>query len=1232
MASLLSSFGPLFSCLEQSLSVGSELASGSRPHYLRVKVPLRGRLGPQGRHISVSFGPHVPTKDRSYCSVLFFSRSRRYGGGEPRPLSWRERPLAIQNEFLLRLGFTDASRRARLGIDPDLRFLIAFHTGPKWFCRSGEVWLLKGLVLPQWKKKNIALKNGLMIIQSVEGGDWGREAVRVDGVETGEGPRGGRSVVKVTSGCSNNKSLYLGFDRPWQQNLWQSWLKQERDGKEGQFASRGLDRVPRGIGRSPTLDLSDNRLGSRQTTGDDDDGGDDDDTWTGLAEVSGLARLNLASNALEVAPREIWTHLGLVSLNLSHNRLTTLPDQIRLNSLEELRLDGNQLEKLPAGEFPKLLHLSAANNKLGSLPPYLLRKDMRALTLIDPNEGEPTVKPEDLKSINLRANLLKGNIILGNYGNLTQLDVSENSIKCLDLRALDKLQTVQCSRNRLQELFLNGTSLSSVIAGNNCLTKLVVHPKPTKLKHLDISYNQLETLPDWLGSCQQLRTLFASHNLLTSLPDHLFCSELSSLQTLQLSFNNITSLPQIIRHIPLQQLFLQSNQITHLPQHFFLATSRLRVLNLSKNELSGLPETVGDGHQLERLYLTCNQLSDIHILTMFTNLRILHVAYNLVIHLPDLCVGSWPDMEELILSGNRIDRLPGNIAQWQHLRVLRLHGNLLTSCPALALSTSLKVVDLSHNNFVKVDLVSLVPKQLQFLDISGNDKLTVDARQFQNYKSQRQISLVDVSGQNRETLPTAHDHHNGKTDRHHHDGSLTSYWPLGFSETPGNREKLCISQLRMTNFCNNEALLGLFDSGNNTELPHLLAQSIPRILLEERTVKETANEYMKYTLLAAHRELKEKGQKVGVCAMVCHICSERGTGSKKRTLRLATVGEAKAVLCRGDSSLTLAHVPTQMTRSQIGNSAMFPLVVPDPHVTEITLRESDELLIMANKRLWEVLSPENAVSEIRDMEDPVLGAKRLQDLAQSFGCEDNLSIMVVKLNNRQEISSRELNYSIQAGDSMCWCHGDRSSPSGQSDQASYGRGSRENYTHYLADKTELIERPTFPSVLMREKGTRKMSTSLVPLEVDFDDIAASERSAHLSEEQFRCWEYMLEQNTQLLFDKELDTISRGFSRRQCRPGIWTRAKSTPHLNSDPAFLSRTCGSARSFHSGFSRFGNSSQRSLNAGPNAAYFGSLQRLMPYHLDYDFSIIKERSEADSLETEDRMSKYWDVATTEL
>lgn len=65
--------------------------------------------------------------------------------------------------------------------------------------------------------------------------------------------------------------------------------------------------------------------------------------------------------------------------------------------------------------------------------------------------------------------------------------------------------------------------------------------------------------------------------------------------------------------------------------------------------------------------------------------------------------------------------------------------------------------------------------------------------------------------------------------------------------------RLCIAQLRLPAFCNKEALIGLFDAGNNSELPQILVNTLPRILLEERTVKETASEYMKYTMLSAHR-------------------------------------------------------------------------------------------------------------------------------------------------------------------------------------------------------------------------------------------------------------------------------------------------------------------------------------------------------------------------------------------
>lgn len=45
--------------------------------------------------------------------------------------------------------------------------------------------------------------------------------------------------------------------------------------------------------------------------------------------------------------------------------------------------------------------------------------------------------------------------------------MSENSIEFLDLSALDKLESVQCCKNHIKELTLNGRSLNSLVASNN---------------------------------------------------------------------------------------------------------------------------------------------------------------------------------------------------------------------------------------------------------------------------------------------------------------------------------------------------------------------------------------------------------------------------------------------------------------------------------------------------------------------------------------------------------------------------------------------------------------------------------------------------------------------------------------------------------------------------------------------------------------------------------------------
>ncbi|XP_066597765.1 protein phosphatase PHLPP-like protein isoform X2 [Prorops nasuta] len=943
-----------------------------------------------------------------------------------------------------------------------------------------------------------------------------------------------------------------------------------------------------------------------------------DNNFEILQRFPRLSSIHLESNCLRVVPLELLDLAGLTYLNFSDNKIEVIPAEIcLLVNLTELILDRNGIKELPNEIYRlrKLRNISAAGNHLSNLPSTL---NMRALALTEVlSKGDHGKSYKDEKSnqnnlhkINLRNNQLKGNIILGNYGNLTHLDVSENSIEKLDIGALHELKSVRCARNLLTELTLCGRNLVSLIAGNNKLKKLTIEPIPINLEHLDISYNNLDTLPEWTPDLPVLRALFASHNALTALPDRLL-TQPSRLEVLHLPHNRLQALPPPRRPLNIVHLTLQGNALTALPGSFFVNTEKMKVLNLSNNRLSELPycseinKNRQSVHSLEKLYLTANCLTNtaLDALAKFTSLRVLHIAYNVLDTLPESCIASWADLEELVLSGNRLQYLPDNVANLNHLRVLRVHSNRLLTCPMFNKMTSLKVLDLAHNQLDRINLASLVPAQLQFLDISCNSRLHVDPRQFQVYRSHRQISLVDVSGQNRPSLPS-HPHQQEEAVSPERSGEQP--WRLGFSETAGSREKLYISQVRMPTFCNVEGLFGIFDGGSNQEAPGALQEMIPRILLEERTIRETSKEYLKYTLLSAHRELKDKGQKYGIDATLVHIAKLAGAQNYPRStarysLKVATSGDAKAVLCRAAGPLILAPAKKVSMKNQLGNAAMFPLVVPDPIAEEVILEDDDEFVIIANRRLWEVLSVQEAVREARAEASPVLAAKRLQDLAQAYGAEDNISVMVIRLAGpstgtssgnldqlikelRSAVGKTQGNLkgticscpccippSVHKPPGPCCCHAndgyylngvlknivnrskrmnhtngagrrflkmsknpvqesesppyrdDRSSPSGQSDQASDSTFKSRHPSGRLWTGSAASR-----ATNSKENGTKKDQGSGSYAEAE---DAVSERSQGLSEEQFRCWEYMLEQNTQLLFDKELDTLTRAPLRR-----------------------------------------------------------------------------------------------------
>lgn len=81
----------------------------------------------------------------------------------------------------------------------------------------------------------------------------------------------------------------------------------------------------------------------------------------------------------------------------------------------------------------------------------------------------------------------------------------------------------------------------------------------------------------------------------------------------------------------------------------------------------------------------------------------------------------------------------------------------------------------------------------------------------------------------------------------------------------------------------------------------------------------------------------------------------------------------------------------------LGYSFLCPSVTPKPHVSTVSLGPQDEFLVLGSRGLWELLSADEAVEAVRAVADALAAAKKLVTLAQSYGCSDSLSAVVVRL-------------------------------------------------------------------------------------------------------------------------------------------------------------------------------------------------------------------------------------------
>lgn len=127
----------------------------------------------------------------------------------------------------------------------------------------------------------------------------------------------------------------------------------------------------------------------------------------------------------------------------------------------------------------------------------------------------------------------------------------------------------------------------------------------TTLNHdLDVFIN------DDKKTVEEIESLLINNNQLHILPENLnkFCN----LQSLDISSNGLTIMPNIFEYCPITTLIAKNNYLTNdsLPKTFTLST-KVRELNLSGNQLTTFPDQLLDFPNMKYLYLGSNQITAI---------------------------------------------------------------------------------------------------------------------------------------------------------------------------------------------------------------------------------------------------------------------------------------------------------------------------------------------------------------------------------------------------------------------------------------------------------------------------------------------------------------------------------------------------------------------------------------------------------------------------------------------
>ncbi|RXM32515.1 Protein flightless-1-like [Acipenser ruthenus] len=261
-------------------------------------------------------------------------------------------------------------------------------------------------------------------------------------------------------------------------------------------------------------------------------------------ELSSLPCLrDLSYNQLTEIPRDLENSKTMLVLNLSHNSIDNIANQLFINLTD-------------------LLYLDLSDNKLESLPPQMRRL------------------------VHLQTLVLNNNPLM--HAQLRQLPAMV-ALHTLHLRNTQRTQSnLPTSLEGLTNLADVDLSCNDLSRVPECLYTL------SSLKRLNLSSNQISDLSLCIDQWTQMETLNLSRNQLTSLPSAI--CKLTKLKKLYMNSNKLDfdGIPSGIGKLVSLEEFMAANNNLELVPEGLCRCGKLKKLVLNKNRLVTMPEAVLD--------------------------------------------------------------------------------------------------------------------------------------------------------------------------------------------------------------------------------------------------------------------------------------------------------------------------------------------------------------------------------------------------------------------------------------------------------------------------------------------------------------------------------------------------------------------------------------------------------------------------------------------------------------